>query len=481
MAAVSVLSKKSPSESEGKSVRVVRVARKTEGSSPEVVSNKPFEVPVSPHETTPARSSAGVSMTPTASKKIEKTKTHLVKKISEFKPKLSVPQAEERPIVKVKLPTLRQMLEAGSHFGHKVSRWNPAMRPYIFDTRAGMHIIDLTKTIGMLEDAVEALARFARQGNILLVGTKGQAATIIKNAGMDHGAFFINRRWPGGLLTNFKTVHKSVVRLMKIDEDLASGKGYETKHERLVLEREKERLMMLYEGICFMDSMPSAIVIVDTKVEKNAIKEARKKGVPVIAIVDTNCDPRIVDYPIPGNEDAIKSIDLFIGVLVQAFSNTETSARLIKERNDFRTRVEQVRRETEAEEERKRREREYEIARLKAMKEGKTVEMLQTGEVAPGGAGKVVRVVRKGTGAVVASKPSVNEKKSVMSVQMSTKKTEHVEKVKASVKMKPSVPGKKAVAKPKKASVKKKIATKKSLSAKSKKVKPKARKASAKK
>lgn len=302
---------------------------------------------------------------------------------------------EGKPVIHVKTPSLQQMLESGAHFGHKVSRWNPAMRDYIFDTRGGMHVIDLTKTIGMLQKAVEALSGAARMGNILLVGTKGQAATIIKNSGNDHGAFYISRRWPGGLLTNFKVVHKSVRRLMTLDEDLAAGRGYETKHERLVLEREKERLGVLYEGICFMDALPSAMIVIDTKVEKNAIKEARKLGVPVVAIIDTNCDPRMVEYPIPGNDDAIKSIDLFMGTLVQSFSNTETSARLIGQRNDFRTRVEQIQRERLAEEDRKRKEREFEIARLKAMKEGKSIDMPSG---LSDGRGNVMRVVSQETG-----------------------------------------------------------------------------------
>ena len=137
--------------------------------------------------------------------------------------------------VSVQMPTLQELLEAGAHFGHKVSRWNPNMEPYIFDTRNGMHVIDLTKTIGMLEDAVKFLSKTAETGNILLVGTKGQAATIIKNAGVDHGAYYICRRWPGGLLTNFKVVRRSVNRLMEIEENLAAGKGYETKRERVVL------------------------------------------------------------------------------------------------------------------------------------------------------------------------------------------------------------------------------------------------------
>ena len=374
MATVSVSSKKSvPAKGTAKPVSVSKktVASPVEGKPvvpkpgvPSTAASKPTSKPATSPTTNPA------------SKPASKPATAPV----------------ETPLPKVHMPSLQQLLEAGSHFGHKVSRWNPAMRQYIFDTRGGMHVIDLTKTIGMLEDAVYALSTVARKGNILLVGTKGQAATIIKNAGMDHGAYFISRRWPGGLLTNFKTVHRSVQRLMQLEEDLAAGRGYETKRERLVLERERERLAVMYEGIRFMDSVPVAMVVIDTKVEKNAIKEARKMGVPVWAIIDTNCDPRLVEYPIPGNDDAIKSIDLFMSVLVQAFSNTQTSAQLIGRRNDYHSRVDQIRRQTEAEEDRKRRETEYEVARLKAMKEGKTIEMPKSAQSSEG---KVFRVVRQ--------------------------------------------------------------------------------------
>jgi small subunit ribosomal protein S2 len=296
-------------------------------------------------------------------------------------------KAASRP--KIDMPSLQELLEAGAHFGHRVSRWNPAMEPYVFDSRNGMHIIDLTKTLGMLEDAFNFLAKKAQDGNILLVGTKGQAATIIKNAGVDHGAFYISRRWPGGLLTNFKVVRKSVERLMTIEEDLAAGRGYETKRERLVLKREQERLIPLYEGIRFMSSAPAAMLVVDTRVEKNAIREAKRVGVPVVALIDTNCDPLLVDYPIPGNDDAIRSIELFLNTIMPAFSSADTSADLIGKRNDYHSRLNDIRKNTEEAEERERRERELEIQRLKAMKEGKVVEE-------PGSSqGKIVRIVQK--------------------------------------------------------------------------------------
>jgi hypothetical protein len=176
---------------------------------------------------------------------------------------------------------------------------------------------------------------------------------------------------------------------MSIEEDLAAGRGYETKRERLVLKREQERLVPLYEGIRFMSSAPAAMLVVDTRVEKNAIREARRVGVPVVALIDTNCDPLLVDYPIPGNDDAIKSIELFLSTLMPSFSSADTSADLIGRRNDYHSRLNDIRKKTEEAEERERRERELEVQRLKAMKEGKVVEE-------PGSTqGKIVRIVQK--------------------------------------------------------------------------------------
>jgi small subunit ribosomal protein S2 len=294
----------------------------------------------------------------------------------------------------VKLPSLQKLLEAGSHFGHKSSRWNPAMERYIFDTRAGIHIIDLAQTMELLYRAIEGLRKASKKGNILLVGTKGQAATLIKNTGEDHGAYYISKRWPGGLMTNFKSVRKSVDKLMELEEDLAARRGYETKKERLLMERERDSLKELYQGIRFMNDMPSAMVVIDTRVEKNAIREAQKLGVKVVGLIDTNCDPNLVDYPVPANDDAIKSIELFVNYLLQGFSNSKTSMRLINRRNNYADRISSIRQRAKREEERRKREREREMKRLKAMKEGKEVKFEdKSGKKKT--EGKVVRVKKK--------------------------------------------------------------------------------------
>lgn len=280
----------------------------------------------------------------------------------------------------VTMPSLQEMLEAGAHFGHKTSRWNPKMEKYIFDVRNSIHILDLTQTIGLLKKATDFLTEASKHGNILIVGTKGQAATLVKNAGMDHGVFYVSRRWPGGLLTNFKNINKSVKKLIRIEESLASRTGYQTKKEMLMMQKDRERLQKIYEGIRFMEKEPAAMLVIDTKVEKNAIKEARVKGVKVVGLIDTNCDPDIIDYPIPANDDAIKSISLFLEVLVQSFSNSKTSIDLASKRNDYAAKLAKMENDAESEEERKRKEEELHQKRLKEMKEG---------------AGKVVRVVTK--------------------------------------------------------------------------------------
>lgn len=308
--------------------------------------------------------------------KTSKTTSKVVKKV------------EKQPKIEVDYPTLQNLLEAGSHFGHKTSRWNPKMEKYIFDSRNGIHVLDLTKTMKLLEEAVDFLIKSSQKGNILLVGTKGQAATLIKTAGNDFGAFYVSRRWPGGLLTNFKTVRKSVKKMIEMEENLAQMKGYETKREKVVLERDKNRLENMYEGLRFMDKMPSALVIIDTKIEKNAIREASRTGIPIIGLVDTNCDPSLVDYPIPANDDSIKSIKLFVDVLVQGFASSQHSAKLVGLRNDHFAKLARMKEIAEQEQERIRKEQELEVQKLKAMREGKKIQ-------AKSDQGKVVRIVRQ--------------------------------------------------------------------------------------
>jgi len=217
--------------------------------------------------------------------------------------------------------SMKQLLEAGVHFGHQTSRWNPKMKPYIFGARNGIHIIDLQQTVTMfktLEGVVRDLA--ASGGHILFVGTKKQAQDAIREEAARCGMFHVHNRWLGGTLTNFTTIRQSIDRLRKIEEMENDPKIVEalTKKEMLGLKREKDKLEQSLGGIKGMKKLPDAIFVIDPKQEEIAIKEARKLGIPVIAVIDTNCDPDMVDYKVPGNDDAIRAIRLFCSSIAEA-------------------------------------------------------------------------------------------------------------------------------------------------------------------
>jgi small subunit ribosomal protein S2 len=215
---------------------------------------------------------------------------------------------------------LTDLLSAGCHFGHLSRRWNPKMKPYIFMERNGIHIVDLKKTQEMLEDAANAISNFAADGRrILFVGTKKQAKEIIKSEARRCGADYVSERWLGGMLTNFTTIRKSVKRLNNIEKMESDGTFDKlTKKEVLFLSREKEKLQKVLDGVVEMTRLPSAIYVVDVKKEAIAVNEARKLEIPIVAIVDTNCDPDPITYPIPANDDAIKSIQLITKVITDA-------------------------------------------------------------------------------------------------------------------------------------------------------------------
>jgi len=205
-----------------------------------------------------------------------------------------------------------ELLAAGCHFGHLTRRWNPKMRPFIFMERNGIHIIDLMKTSLLLEEACNAIGNIVAEGKrILFIGTKKQAVEVVKEEAIRTGQFYVTERWLGGFLTNFTTIRKSVKRLTNIEKMESDGTFDKiTKKEILFLQREKEKLNKVLSGIVDMTRLPGAIFVIDVKKEAIAVKEARRLGVPVFAIVDTNCDPDEVDYVIPANDDAIKSIQV---------------------------------------------------------------------------------------------------------------------------------------------------------------------------
>ncbi len=216
--------------------------------------------------------------------------------------------------------TMRELLEAGVHFGHQTRRWNPKMAPYIFTKRNGIHIIDLSKTIPLFKIAWEFVRdEVAKGADVLFVGTKKQAQAIIEEQAQRCGAFYINERWLGGLLTNFQTVRKSIEKLKKLERMEAEG-AFEIlpKKEVVRLKKKKEKLEKYLKGIKDMEKIPDIIYVVDTVREELAVKEAKKLGIPVVAIADTNCDPDLIDYPIPGNDDAIKAINLITTKIADA-------------------------------------------------------------------------------------------------------------------------------------------------------------------
>ena len=216
--------------------------------------------------------------------------------------------------------TIEDLLKAGTHFGHLTSRWNPKMKSYIFMERNGIHIINLTQTQELLDKAADAAARFSRRGKkILFVATKKQAREIIRKHAEACDAPYVVERWLGGTMTNFQTIRKSIRRmeeLIKMEEDGTMDQL--KKKERLMKSREREKLQKILSGIAGMARLPGALFVVDINREHIAVEEARKLGIPIIAIVDTNCDPDLVDFPIPANDDALKSIELVTSVIAAA-------------------------------------------------------------------------------------------------------------------------------------------------------------------
>ena len=228
--------------------------------------------------------------------------------------------------------TMKQLLEAGVHFGHQTRRWNPKMAPYIYTERNNIYIIDLQKTVGMIDDAFDAISDIAAQGGtILFVGTKKQAQEAIRTEAERCGMFYVNERWLGGMLTNFKTIQSRINRLKDIERMSEDG-TFEVlpKKEVVQLRKEQERLEKFLGGIKDMKSLPDALFIIDPRKERIAVAEARKLNIPIVGIVDTNCDPDEIDVVIPANDDAIRAVKLLTGkmadAILEAKQGEETAA-----------------------------------------------------------------------------------------------------------------------------------------------------------
>ena len=234
--------------------------------------------------------------------------------------------------------TMKSLLESGVHFGHQVKRWDPRMKKYIFAQRNGIHIIDLQKTIGAIKDSYEAVRKVVTSGkSVLFVGTKKQAQQAVQKEAERCGMYYVNNRWLGGMLTNFSTIKKSLQRLKKIEKMEVDGTFDNlTKKEVANLLKEKEKLSKNLGGIKEMKELPGILFIIDTHKEQIAVAEARRMGIPIIAVVDTNCDPTGIDFPIPGNDDAIRAISLFTSIIANAVieADNETGLKILENLGD---------------------------------------------------------------------------------------------------------------------------------------------------
>jgi len=234
--------------------------------------------------------------------------------------------------------TMKSLLESGVHFGHQVKRWDPRMKKFIFTERNGIHIIDLQKTIVAIKDSYDEVRKIASSGkSILFVGTKKQAQQAVQKEAERCGMYYVNNRWLGGMLTNFATIKKSLQRLKKIEKMEVDGTMEKlTKKEVAALQKEKTKLDKNLGGIKDMKDLPGALFIIDTHKEQIAVAEARRMGIPIIAVVDTNCNPEGIDFPIPGNDDAIRAISLFTSIIANAVieADNDTGLRVVETLDD---------------------------------------------------------------------------------------------------------------------------------------------------
>lgn len=260
---------------------------------------------------------------------------------------------------------LTQLIQAGAHFGHLTRRWNPKMKPYIFMEKNGIHIIDLKKTQSLLSDAAEVMSKFVAEGrSVLFVGTKKQAKDVIESEARKCNSNWVSERWLGGMLTNFATIRKSVKRLNNIEKQETDGTFEKiTKKERLFLSREKDKLKKVLEGVESMNKLPGALFIVDIKKESIAVKEAKRLNIPVFAIVDTNCDPDEIDYIIPANDDAVKTVELITKSVAEAVIEGQAELKEKKAEEAAERERQKKEREKEKEEEKKKLEAEREAAK----------------------------------------------------------------------------------------------------------------------
>jgi len=314
------------------------------------------------------------------------------------------------------LPTVKELLDNGVHFGHETKRWNPKMNAYIYTKRAGVHILDLAKTLKNLEVALKFVKYAASRGDIAFVGTKRQAYDIIREGAEKSGSHYVINRWAGGLLTNFSITRRSLKKMVDLEKGLAAGVENRTKQEVAWMKKDLERLSRLYEGVKHMSSRPTAVFVVDAKREKIAVKEARKAGIPVIALVDTNTDPDLIDFVIPGNDDSVGSLQLIIDLVVAAVMEGNQGKGLQAIRNTYQAEVARLSEQAVVDKQRKEMEVQQKKDELKKLKEGKVVRVSTESPKAE--QSKAKKVTKK----VEETKPvETNEETKIESLGLSTR------------------------------------------------------------
>ena len=247
--------------------------------------------------------------------------------------------------------TIKDLLEAGVHLGHKTFRWNPKMKPFIFGEKNSVHIIDLSQTLELLNKALLELHRCASSnGKILFVSTKKQASELVANVAKETNNFYVNHRWLGGMLTNWNTINKSIKRLKKIEEDLKLEDTGFTKKELIKMSMEKEKLDRSLGGIANMKKLPDMIFIIDTNIESLAVLEAKKLNIPIVAVVDSNSNPEFIDFPIPGNDDARRSIDLYCDLALKTIQDAQSKMSVDKDQDsNISEKISEVKQESKPE------------------------------------------------------------------------------------------------------------------------------------
>lgn len=267
------------------------------------------------------------------------------------------------------VPSAQDLFKAGFHFGHTKSKWFPKMAEYIYTTKDGVHIIDINKTVSMFSDFLEELSKRAKAGSVLVVGTKKQATNAVKTYALEFGMHYICNRWPGGTLTNFDLVRDGIKKMMTLEEEYYKGMLDRTKKERIEVKKNLDRKMFLFGGVTFMDKLPKAVVVIDSLVERSVINEAKALSIPVFGMCDTNCNPDVFDYFIPGNDDATKSVELLLQTIGQVIKDTTAGRELraqIERRASllaqFEAEATELKRQKEAE-------REMKAQKMRAMKD----------------------------------------------------------------------------------------------------------------